>query len=143
MSDFVTISTKIGEVLNSVKTATGQLAAVYDFYNSANDAGYPYASFEMEGIDDQYLTTGENIKIKKFTIAVINAVPDNGRAEATATLMDIIDSIIKAFDDDFTLGGTVLKTNITNGVKFDTKEISGRAVGFQFDLDCTVVYTLT
>lgn len=102
-----TIKTAIKNKLNSlIGTGAGKLKNVYDFHTGEFN-GYPVATFEPSDVESDYETTEENIRKYIFRIVVHQEITKAGLDGSIDILADVVDAIIDAFDQDYTLGGVV------------------------------------
>jgi hypothetical protein len=103
---FKTIRSAIGEKLQSLTGTGGPLAYVYDHHKLGLD-GYPSVTFEPSSLQSEFGTTRENMRNYAFEVIVHQELATIWRDEAISTLVDATDTVIEAFDQDYSIGGTV------------------------------------
>ena len=103
---FQIIRTAINEKLQSLTGTGNPLAYAYDHHKLGLD-GYPSATFEPSALSSQFDTTNHNHRIYSFDVVIHQELASIGRGEAIANLVSVSDSVIDAFDQDYTLGGAI------------------------------------
>lgn len=109
MADFSTIKTAIIAKLNAQTSYFGTAGdQVYGYEPEVeNVIKDPFAVVIPSGNENDYNSSTENRRMYAYTVRIF--VQRDGRAAAAeALLTDMVAALIDAFDQDYTLGGTVL-----------------------------------
>lgn len=104
MSSFSTIKQKIVDIVD----ANALISEVQNYDKPAFETT-PAATVVPSGNEAEYATTAHNNRMYAFTVTIYVPADAQGISDAEATLVEIIDSLIDDFDQNFTLTGTVLK----------------------------------
>jgi hypothetical protein len=102
MSNFSDIRTAIRAKLDTL-TGTGQPIAFVYSYHKIGAEGYPSVTFEPSSIASQIETTSENYRTYAFDIIVQQEIEVARREYAIDTLVEVTDTLINTFDNDWTL----------------------------------------
>jgi len=99
-------------------TSISLLENVYDFFVIQNE-WFPYASFELNDFDGEYLDSYENKRFWTFKIAIFQETSKMTRDEAKKSLYDVLEKIIEKFDwnqflDWLVNNSKVVKWNLWN-----------------------------
>lgn len=103
---FTEIQNAIYNKLNSIT----ELVKVYKYHAADSSGEFPFSTFEPSDVEADYLSNAENIRTYGFRVLIHQEIETVGREKALSILMNSADSVIDAFDSDYTLGEVV--TNI-------------------------------
>ena len=104
MPSFTSLRTAIKAKLDTL-TGTGQpLKQVKDSHDE-NFTGFPVATFEPSGHENNFYLNTDNQRAYAFDIIVWQEMPSGGRNNAITVLAAAVDAIVSAFDADYSLGG--------------------------------------
>ncbi len=113
MATFSTILAKIAAIITA-QTSYFQSGAVFLYEPEIKDINSdPFASIIPSGNESDYLTTSENKRQYSFVIRIFVERKSRTPAEAETVLRGAIDALLDAFDNDYTLTGTVLGCRAT------------------------------
>lgn len=101
---FVALRTQIKTMLDAL-SGSGQPLQFVDDKHTSELSGFPAATFEPSGNENDYLTNTENIRKYAFQIIVHAEIPSGGVDNAVGVLAGAVDAIIAAFDQDYRLSG--------------------------------------
>ena len=96
----VALRTAIEAKLNTVP----QLAEVNKVHTDSI-GGFPAATFEPSGHENEFFENTDNKRSYAFDIMIHQEMTQVGREAAIDILSAAVDAVIKAFDEDFNLGG--------------------------------------
>lgn len=132
------IKTKITTLITGI---TG-IKNVYG-YEKGNLDGYPSAVITCESIDSEYLTNNENERKYTFKVRVYQEMDADaaGALEAESRVEAMIDDIIKAFENDWTLSGSCHKVFVKGIMAYADRGISTRVI--EATIECYTLITLT
>lgn len=125
MSTFTDIRNAIKTKLEGL-TGTGQPFVVTYPYHKIGLSGYPSVTFEPSSITSQIETTSENLRTYSFDIVIQQELNEAGREKGIDILVSSTDTVINAFDNDFTLGGLC---EICDAAPAELGELEGDEVG--------------
>lgn len=108
------LRTAIKSKLDSLSGSGQVLTIAYDYHETA-PAGFPAASFEPLGIQNQMFTTDDNLIGYSFEIVIQQEFSSITRSAAVGILCRALDSIIAAFNADSSLSGACNYTIPVNG----------------------------
>ena len=74
-------------------------------YHTTGLTKFPVCTFEPDGNDSKVEDTAFNLRAYKFSVYIHQELTTIGRSEAVRILSAAVDEFIKAFEEDFTLGG--------------------------------------
>lgn len=97
---FVSLRTAIETKLNTVT----ELAVVKDIH-TGKLSGFPAATFEPSGHENEYYTNADNLRGYAFDIIIHQEMENAGRDTAVGILAASVDAVVTAFDTDYNLGG--------------------------------------
>lgn len=136
MADFSTIKTQVKAKVVGLSTYFGA-ATVFDYEPDIDEVtGDPWATVITSGNENDFASTSENKRTYAFNVRIfVKRGSSRTKTAAEALLQSIVDDLIDAFDQDFTLAGTVLISRATpskwgylQGVdEYRTAEVNVRA----------------
>lgn len=109
MADFNTIK---AQVVNKIKTFTTYFGAaginVFNYDPNIDEiTADPFCTVITSGNENDFATNFENKRMYSFTVRIfVDRARGNDAAETLMTT--IVDALVDAFDQDYTLGGVVL-----------------------------------
>lgn len=140
---FVALDTKIKAKLDSL-TGVGQpLNFNYQANLNGNFEGYPCAVFVKSDSEADYENQVDNLRTYIYHIYIIQEVESTTVEEADNILSDATDKIMNAFDDDYNLGGTILKSRAVPTIWGTMDTAGGQANYSRVTLAFDVIYELT
>jgi len=112
-------------------------------YEKGDLNGYPSAVVLLEGITADYETNQEDSRKYTFNIKIYQEMSDDGvgAEEAEGRLEALLDEVLEAYEDDWTLGGLCWKTNIPGIAGFTDRGMPTRVL--EFSLECHAIYNLS
>lgn len=124
MSTFSTIQSKIIAIVAADSDL--DTAVVFGYEPNVEQINQdPFATVIASGNDASYASTSENKRSFNFSIRIFVERNSRGNSEAETLLTAMVDRIIQALDEDYTLTGSALTTRAANGpwgYVFATKE---------------------
>lgn len=135
---YSSIKSKIQTILTGI---TG-IKNVYG-YEKGNLDGYPSAVVTLEKMECLYETNNEDERRYDFKVKVYQEMDADALGASTAeTRMEaLIDLILAAFENDYTLGGLCHRVNINGLTGYVERENNMRVL--EFTVNCYALYTLT
>lgn len=113
MATFSTILTKIAAIIQA-QTSYFASDAVFQYEPEIQDINSdPFAAIIPSGNESDYLSTSENKRQYGFVIRIFVERKSRTPAVAETVLRGAVDALINAFDQDYTLTGTVLGCRAT------------------------------
>ncbi len=103
MSNFSTLK---GKIL-AIATANSLVSSGFD-YDSPTVDDTPCVLVVPSGNEADYATTAHNKRWYAFTVTILVPYDPQGAQSAEITLLEVVDSLIDDFDQDFTLTGSAL-----------------------------------
>lgn len=109
MADFSTIKAKVKAKVVGLSSYFDS-SSVFDYEPDIGEVhADPWATVITSGNENDFASTGDNKRTYAFNIRVfVKRGSTRTKSEAETLLQSIIDDLIDAFDQDFTLGSTVL-----------------------------------
>ncbi len=98
--------TSIRSAISTKLATVTELFEVFD-YDHINFDGYPTATFEPFNNEDIFFTDKDNERKYQYRIILHQEMESGGRQNAIDILVEAVDAVITAFDEDPTLGGVV------------------------------------
>ncbi len=139
---FQTLDTKIKAKLDSLTGAGQPLNFNYQANLNGNFEGYPCAVFVKSDNEADYENQADNLRTYVYHIYIIQEVESTDVADADDILSEATDIIMNAFDDDYTLGGTILKSRAIPTIWGTLDMAGGQASYARITLAFDVVYEL-
>lgn len=108
MADFATIKAKVVAKVRE-QTSWFDSDSVYEYEPEIGDIlKDPFAVILASGNDNDFASSSENKRTYAFQIRIYMERKKRGAETCEANLQTLIDAIIDAFDQDYTLGGVAL-----------------------------------
>lgn len=106
---FVNIASSLKTILDTVKTNTNKLQAVFDYDVPGPVDGYPYACIAQQGAVEDPLDTANNKSLYTFIIRVVDVAQDKTLTEAK--MRSLADAILAELRkrENATFGGAADK----------------------------------
>ena len=109
MADFTTLKAKVVAKLQEQTSWFESSAQVLQYEpEMATEIADPYAVVLASGNDNDFASTSENKRTYAFRIRLYMERKTRGASKAETDLQTLVDALIDAFDQDYTLGGTAL-----------------------------------
>lgn len=134
---FTDIRAKIKTLLEGIS----EIAFVSDFHKAKLE-GYPAVTFDVSESSNDFLTNNDNMRMFTFLIVIFNETEIQGLDAATALLDTVADKVVEAFENDFTLTGTVSWCNPVTGPRVPLDTPQGLVVAQQLSLKCNVAVSV-
>jgi len=127
-------------IINKLTAITG-IKNVYG-YEKGDLVGYPSAVVTLAGIETPPLDNRSDTRQYSFKIRLYQEMEDDGIGAETAEgrIEALIDSVIGAFEDDYTLGGLVYNVSLRAEMGYSDRGVNTRA--FDITLDVFAIYNL-
>lgn len=112
---------KIQNVRSAIKakldtmTGTGKCFAWDSNVFTQNVSGFPFVMFEPVELQSEFSDTANNYRDFIFNIVIVQEMNQISRADAMDIVLNCFETMIDAFDQDFTLGGVVNQIDATQG----------------------------
>lgn len=108
MADFATIKAKVKAKVVAQTTYFAD-GSVFDYDPEIDGITQdPFAIVVASANDNEYASSSENKRTYAFSVRIFVERNSRGNSNAEGVLQSIVDALIDAFDQDYTLGGTVL-----------------------------------
>lgn len=98
------IRTKIDEKLASLTWSGQPFSHWYNYYND-NIEGYPCIMYEPASIASAYEDTANNLRAYAFELLIVQEISVTSRSDAITAIIAAMDTVLNAFDEDYTLWG--------------------------------------
>ncbi len=138
----VTIRQKIGEKLATL-TGDGQPLQEWHANHVAALGGYPAATFEPSDVVNDFETNVENRRTYAYRITLHQEMEKVGRDSAIGILCGAVDSLIDAFDEDPSLGGSVIECKALPSVWGIYREGTGLVLYAELKLEAWTITNVT
>jgi hypothetical protein len=136
MAEFINIKDAIIDALEEIDG----IKSVYG-YEKGDLAGFPSACVIGAEFSSDWITNGENNRVYIFKIKLRQEIKDEFRgAEGGEDVLDkLTDSIIEAFEQDYTLGGLADKVFVKGAKAWETREIMMRVMEITLQVEKLVL----
>ena len=128
-------------IINKLTAITG-IKNVYG-YEKGDLVGYPSAVVTLAEIETPPLDNRSDTRRYSFGIRIYQEMEDDGIGASTAEsrIEALIDTVIGAFEDDYTLGGLAYNVSLKAQMGYSDRGPSTRV--FDITLDVYAIYNLT
>lgn len=149
MSQIANIKTAIKTRLDALKTANTLGTVIVDDFKTnpagglyKNIATYPAAVLGLPSITAEYETNRDNMRTHSFEIMVIQK-GENVSQSSTTSIEDLMEAVLNAFDNDYTLGGTCDGATLAAGSPEQVVTEDGSFIIFSVVINARATYSLS
>lgn len=141
MATIQTVRTAVNTKLETLKGTNKPFVNVYKFFTS-NPTWYPFVMFEPAELQSEYEDTANNYRNFIFQIVIVQEMNKISRGDAMDILLNCFESMINAFDQDYTLWGVVKQVDATAWTFGEIDMESWPALYVSTNISCRVLVSI-